>query len=168
MSRTGTRNRQTRNDRGGMKFMVLFMVALPVVAGFTVVLPRYYVMVLPFLLLWLGYGVKRLLGRHLTSPAAACFMVLSAFFALNASGALYPLDIDTEGPGNDPPLTERSNAYRRLLALEMDAIRALEELPPGVPVYYGHYEHYLLQYPELGYSNGPLSNGHNFSVESLR
>ena len=148
-------------------FILLFMVALPVVAGFTIVLPRYYVMILPFLLLWVGYGVKRLLGTRLTSPAAVCFVLLSAFFALNTSGALYPLDIDTEGPGNDPALTERSNAYRRLLALEMDAIRALEELPPGVPVYYGHYEHYLLQYPGLGYSSGPLLNGHNFSVESL-
>ncbi len=148
-------------------FMLLFMVALPVAAGFTVVLPRYYVMILPFLLLWVGYGVKRLLGHRLSSPATVCFLLLAAFFVLNTNGALYPLDIDTEGPGNDPPLTERSNAYRRLLALEVDAIRALEELPAGVPVYYGHYEHYLLEYPGLGYSSGPLSNGHNFSVESL-
>ena len=148
-------------------FMLLFLVALPVATAFTLVLPRYYVIILPFLLIWVGYAVKRLLGRRLTSPAAVCFILLSAFFALNTSGALYPLDIDTKGPGNDPPLTERSNAYRRLLALEVDAIRALEELPPGVPVYYGHYEHYLLQYPGLGYASGPLSNGHNFSVESL-
>ena len=91
-------------------FILLFMVALPVATGYTVVLPRYFVMILPFLLLWLGYGVKRLLGRHLDSPAAVCFVLLSVFFALNTNGALYPLDIDTEGPGNDPPLTERSNA----------------------------------------------------------
>ena len=148
-------------------FILLFMVALPVAAGFTIVLPRYYVMILPFLLLWLGYGVKRLLAPRLNSPAAVCFVILSAFFALNTNGVLYPIDIDTEGPGNDPPLTERSNAYRRLLALEMDAIRALEELPEGVPIYYGHYEHYLFQYPGLGYASGPLSNGHNFKVESL-
>ena len=148
-------------------FILLFMVALPVAAGFTIVLPRYYVMILPFLLLWLGYGSKRTFGRRLDSPAAVCFVLLSAFFVLNWNGALYPMDIDTEGPGNDPALTERSNAYRRLLALEMAAIRALEELPEGVPTYYGHYEHYLLEYPGLGYASGPLSNGHNFSVESL-
>ncbi len=147
--------------------ILLFMVVLPVAAGFTVVLPRYYVMILPFLLLWVGYGMKRLLGRRLTSPAAVCFVLLAAFFALNTSGALYPLDIDTEGPGNDPALTERSAAYRRLQALEVAAIHALEALPSGVPVYYGHYEHYLLAFPGLGYSSGPLSNGHNFSVESL-
>jgi len=148
-------------------FVLLFMAALPIVAGFTVVLPRYYVVVLPFLLLWVGHGTKRLLGRRLKAPAAVCFIVLAVFFALNTNGAFYPLDIDTEGPGNDPPLTERSNAYRRLQALEVEAIRALEELPEGVPVYYGHYEHYLLQYPGLGYSSGPLSNGHNFKLESL-
>lgn len=148
-------------------FVLLFMVALPVAAGFTVVLPRYYVMILPFLLLWTGYGVRRLIGQRLGSSAAVCFVLLSVYFGLNTNGALYPLDIDTEGPGNDPALTERSNAYRRLLALELEAIRALEELPEGEPVYYGHYEHYLLQYPGLGYASGPLSNGHNFSVESL-
>ena len=148
-------------------FVLLFMVALPAVAGFTVVLPRYYVIILPFLLLWTGYAAKRLLGHRVRSPAAVCFLLLAVYFGLNTNGQLYPLDIDTEGPGNDPALTERSNAYRRLLALQRNAIRALEELPEGVPVYYGHYEHYLLHYPGLGYSNGPLSNGHNFSVESL-
>ena len=148
-------------------FILLFMVVLPVAVGFTIVLPRYYVVILPFLLLWLGCGVKRLLGSRLDSPAVVCFLILSGFFALNTNGALYPIDIDTEGPGNDPALTERSNAYRRLLALEIDAIEALEALPDGLPVYYGHYEHYLFEYPGLGYSSGPLSNGHNFSVESL-
>ena len=34
-------------------------------------------------------------------------------------------------------------------------------------VYYGLYEHYLFNYPGLGYADAPLSNGHNFSVESL-
>ncbi len=148
-------------------FMLLFMVVLPALAGFTVVLPRYYVMVLPFLLLWFGHGVRLMIGDRLPSSVAVCFVLLGAYFAINANGALYPLDIDTEGPGNDPALTERSNAYRRLQALEVEAIHALEALPEGVPVYYGHYEHYLLHYPGLGYAVGPLSNGHNFSVESL-
>ena len=148
-------------------FALLFMVALPVMAGFTIVLPRYYVVILPFLLLWVGYAVKRLDGHRETSAPGVSFALLSILFALNTNGAFYPLDIDTEGRGNDPPLTERSNAYRRLLALELEAIRALEELPQGSPVYYGHYERYLLQYPGLGYASGPLPNGHNLSVESL-
>ena len=148
-------------------FILLFLMALPVLVEFTIILPRYYVVMAPFLLLWFGYAFERLLSARVPSASAVCFVILSAFFAVNTNGALYPLDIDTEGPGNDPALTERSNAYRRLLTLERDAIRALEDLPEGVPVYYGHYEHYLLEYPGLGYSSGPLSNGHNFSVESL-
>jgi hypothetical protein len=138
-----------------------------VAVGFSVILPRYYVIVLPFLLLWLGYAVKRLAGRRARSAPAALFVSLSVLFAINTNGALYPSDIDTEGPGNDPPLTERSNAYRRLLALQLEAVRALEELPFGVPVYYGHFEHYLFRYPTLGYARGPLSEGHNFAVEPL-
>ena len=148
-------------------FVLLFLVALPVVAGFTVILPRYYVIVLPFLLLWLGYGVKRLAGRHARPALAVLFSSLSVLFAANTNGALYPSDVDTEGPGLDPALTERSNAYRRVLALQLEAVRALEELPRGVPVYYGHFEHYLFRYPNLGYARGPLANGHNFSVEPL-
>ena len=93
--------------------------------------------------------------------------MLSAFFAVNSSGTLYPLDIDTEGPGNDPALTERSGAYRRLFALQIEALRALQELPEETPVYYGHYEHYLFNYAGLGFADAPLSNGHNLSVESL-
>ena len=148
-------------------FLLLFFVVLPVGFGFTIILPRYYVVILPFLLMWTGYIAQRLGSSRLRSPAAVCFAVLCGFFALNGNGALYPMDIDTEGPGNDPPLTERSNAYRRLQSIQMEAVRFLEALPEGTPVYYGHYEHYLLSYPELGYASGPLSNGHNFSVESL-
>ena len=148
-------------------FFLLFLVALPVLFEFTIVLPRYYAVIAPFLLLWLGYAVERALSPRLPSATPICFVLLSAFFAVNSSGALYPLDIDTEGPGNDPPLTERSNAYRRLLALEIQAVRALQELPEGTPVYYGHYEHYLFNYAGLGFANTPLSNGHNFWVESL-
>ena len=148
-------------------FILLFLVALPVLFDFTIVLPRYYVVITPFLLLWFGYAFERLLWTRLPSATATCFLVLSAFFAVNSNGALYPLDIDTEGPGNDPALTERSNAYRRLLALQVQAVQALQELPEGTPVYYGHYEHYLFNYAGLGFADAPLSNGHNFSVESL-
>lgn len=148
-------------------FLLVFFVVLPIGFGFTIILPRYYVVILPFLLMWTGYVAQHLGASRLRSPAAVCFAALCGFFALNGNGALYPMDIDTEGPGNDPPLTERSNAYRRLQAIQMEAVRFLETLPEGTPVYYGHYEHYLFSYPELGYTSAPLSNGHNFSVESL-
>ena len=148
-------------------FLLLFFVVLPIGFSFTIILPRYYVVILPFLLMWTGYAAQRLGASRLDSPAAVCFAILCGLFALNGHGVLYPMDIDTEGPGNDPPLTERSNAYRRLQAIQVEAVRFLETLPEGTPVYYGHYEHYLFSYPELGYANAPLSNGHDFFVESL-
>jgi len=148
-------------------FGLLFLVALPAVAGFTVILPRYYVLVLPFLLLWVAHAVDRWAGAKASWASGAALVALAVLFVANRGGALYPSDVDTEGPGNDPALTERSNAYRRLLALQIEAVRALEALPAGAPIYYGHYEHYLFAYPELGYARAPLANGHDFSVESL-
>lgn len=148
-------------------FLALFNVALPVLFDFAIGLPRYYVVILPFLLLWVGYGIRRLAGRRLPRAPAVAFATLALLFALNTNGALYPSDLMPEGLGNDPPLTERSNAYRRLLALQIEGMRALQALPPGVPIYYGHLEHYLFAYPGMGYARGPLAGGHNFGVESL-
>ncbi len=68
---------------------------------------------------------------------------------------------------NNFPLTERSNAYRRLNEIQRQAMAYLETLPQGTAVYYGHYEHYLFSYPELGHTSGPLSNGHSFWLETL-
>ena len=147
-------------------FLGFFLVAMPRL-GFTIVLPRYYVIVLPFLLLWTALAVKRTLAQRSPRAPAIALAILAAAFAVNTNGVLYPVDVDTEGPGNDPPLTERSNAYRRLLGLQLEAVDALQALPRGVPIYYGHLEHYLFRYPDLGYARGPLANGHNFHVESL-
>ena len=148
-------------------FILMSAVVLPVSFSYPLVLPRYSVMIAPFLLLWFGYACQQVLADRLRSATVFCFALLSVFFAVNSNGVLYPSDIDSARPGNDPSLTERSNAYRRLLVLEREAIHALEELPDGVPVYYGIYEHYLFKYPGLGFADQPLSNGHNFNVESL-
>lgn len=148
-------------------FILLFTVALPVLFRFPFVLPRYSVVVAPFLLLWSGYIVKSTMSARFPSAVAVCLGLLCGWFGANSNGALYPLDINTGGPGNDHALTERSNAYRRQLAVELQAIRAVKALPDGVLVLYGHYEHYLLNYPGLGFADGPLSNGHNLYIESL-
>jgi len=148
-------------------FLLLFFVVLPVAVHFTIVLPRYYVVILPFLLLWAGYAVQRLVGERCRSPAIACFALLAVIFGLNSDGRFYPSDIDTEGPGNDPPLIERSNSVFRFNSIQREAMEYLETLPEGIPVYYGHYEHYLFSYPELGYASAPFSDGHSLSLETL-
>ena len=148
-------------------FILFFMIALPVLYRFPFLLPRYSVIVAPFLLLWFGYALHRLVGARWPSVMPAVFAVLAAVFAVNTNGVLYPSDIDSRRPGYDHALTERSNAYRQLLALEVQAIAAVKTLPAGVPVYYGHYEHYLLNYPGLGFSDGPPPLGHNLQLVSL-
>jgi hypothetical protein len=147
-------------------FLLVVYAALPAIARYAILLPRYFVLVLPFLLLWFGYGVRELLPRRPQASTVA-FAALAALFAVNQNGVLYPRDVDTEGPGNDPALTERSNAYRRLQALQLEAVRFLEELPRDTWVYYGQYEHFLFNYPEMGWVRGPLAHGHNLFLERV-
>jgi len=149
-------------------FILMFTVVLPAWYRYPFLLPRYGVVIAPFLLLSFGYALHQLVGTRHPNVMRASFAVACVFFAVNTNGAFYPKDVDTEGPGNDPALTERSGAYRRLLGVQVQAIRALEALPPSVPVYYGHYEHYLLNYPGLGYASGPLPNGRNLYLEPLK
>jgi len=148
-----------------LSFLSLVFWALPKAAQYTLVLPRYYVVVLPFLLLCAGDMVRRLPGGSSERRVARTFGALTIFFALNHGGRFYPTDIDIDGPGNDFSVTERSDAYLRLDAVQREAMAFLGTLPEGVPVYYGHYEHYLLSYPALGYVTRPLTNGHNLHVE---
>ena len=148
-------------------FILTFTIALPALFRFPALLPRYSVVVAPFLLLWFGNVFNRLMATRLASAMPVCFMILSVFFAVNANGVLYPMDVYTDTHVSDHALTERSNAYRRLLALQVQAIRAVTTLPDDVPVYYGHYEHYLLNYPGLGFAAAPLSNGRNLFLEPL-
>jgi hypothetical protein len=76
------------------------------------------------------------------------------FFAVNLNGALYPYrDHATYA------LAERSLAYRDLLALQMEDVALLTELSEDMPVYYDYFGFYRLEYPEMGYSEGPLESG---------
>jgi hypothetical protein len=148
-------------------FLAFFFLVLPVAVDFTIVLPRYYVMILPFLLLWMGFTAQRVLRNLMPAPALTLFVFLCAMSIMNSNGRFYPSDVNTEGPGNDFPLTERSNAYVRLNRIQERAIGYLETMPEDVTLYYGHYEHYLFTYPQLGYASGPLSGGHNLYLEDI-
>jgi hypothetical protein len=146
-------------------FLTFSYFVLPVAAGYTMVLPRYYTAVLPFLLLWVAYIVDILLRDRFRHATTACLGLMSFVFALNAGGALYPEDVDVEGPGNNFAITERSLAYMQLAEIQRESVEFLKSLPEDAQVYYGHHEHYLFTYPELGYAAGPLRNGHNLWTE---
>ena len=80
--------------------------------------------------------------------------------AINRNGDFYP-----DNNINNFPLIERSGAYVDLAQLQLTEIRALEELPANVPVFYDQPTAIKLSYPLLGYADGPLANGRNIARE---
>lgn len=143
-------------------FLAMFFVVLPLVTNFTLVLPRYYTLVTPFLLIWMTLRVRESNSGRLVIP---CLAAVLLFSVLNLGGRIYPPDTNTEGPGNDFALTERSMAYRGLNRIQHDAIRYIVNLPGRDPVFYGHHEHFLTQYPKLGYVDGRLETGRNIWLD---
>lgn len=137
-----------------------FYLVFPITGIELYVLPRYYVQVVPFVLLLLADLVRRTAGA---SATAVALVILSAFFALNRRGEF--LDFYPPVPGNEFSIAERSAEYRDLLAVQRRALDAATKLPAGVPVFYGLPEHFLLNYPKMGYVEAPLPNGHCIWLE---
>ena len=73
---------------------------------------------------------------------------------INSYGVFYPYkDHATYA------LAERSLAYRDLLTLQLEDVSLLAELARSMPVYYDYFGYYRFEYPELGYSDGPVESG---------
>jgi hypothetical protein len=131
-----------------------FHLLVPLTGVEVYLLPRYYVQILPLVLIGCAD-----LARRLAGPRAALLLPagLAVFFALNRHGdfaGLYP-----PVAGNEFSLAERSLEYRDLLAAQRELVAAAERLPPGLPVYYGLHEHFLFAHPRLGYAAGPPPGG---------
>ncbi len=129
-----------------------FYFALPLVMGAVVVNPRYYVQIIPFALYGLVAAARR---RYSDRAVAAVLMLLIVWFGVNRNGDFYP-----DNSINNFGLIERSGAYADLLSLQRAGVRAIEGLPSTVPVFYDQATHLRFQYPEMGYTQRPLSNGH--------
>lgn len=158
------RHLETRAVRPGqpaIAFMIvaffLFYLALPLTGNALIVVPRYYVQIVPFVLI----GLVVLANRRL-SPAMVLIALLAfiGWSAINRNGDFYP-----DNNINNFPLIERSGAYVDLAQLQLTEIRALEELPANVPVFYDQPTAIKLSYPLLGYADGPLANGRNIARE---
>jgi hypothetical protein len=133
-----------------------FYLALPLAGDFAVV-PRYYVQIIPFVLLSIFAWLEARLGTRKTLVWAAYLLL---FFLVNANGRLYPSrDV------NDFALQERSGGYEDLLGLQMLGVRSLEAVGDSIPVFYAQPVHYWLSYPFMGYSDGPLPRGHSIRHE---
>jgi hypothetical protein len=136
-----------------------FYLLVPLVGVEVYVLPRYYVQIAPLVMLGCIDLAYRLYGVR---AAAGVVAPLCLFFVLNRAGELpvYP-----SVPGNEFSLAERSAEYRDLLDVQRQLLDAAALLPADLPVFYGLPEHFLLQYPRMGYAAAPLPEGHCIWLE---
>ncbi len=136
-----------------------FYLLVPLVGVEVYVLPRYYVQVAPLVMLGCIDLAYRLRGVR---AAAGVVALLCLFFVLNRAGELpvYP-----SVPGNEFSLAERSTEYRDLLEVQPQLLNAAALLPADLPVFYGLPEHFLFQYPRMGYAAAPLPEGHCIWLE---
>jgi hypothetical protein len=136
-----------------------FYLLVPLLGVEVYVLPRYYVQIAPLVMLGCIDLAYRLYGARAAASAVA---LLCLFFVLNRAGELpiYP-----SVPGNEFSLAERSVEYRDLLEVQHQLLDASAQLPADLPVFYGLPEHFLLQYPRMGYAAAPLPRGHCIWLE---
>lgn len=128
-----------------------------VVMGWVFLLPRYFVQVVPLMILIVVDASMRIIGRRTTTVLLACFCLISI---INTNGRFYPF-----APGNNGSDAERSGEYVDLLAVHQDAMAAAEALPSQSPIFHGLPEHYFSQYPVMGYVKAPLKNAHCILLE---
>lgn len=119
--------------------------------GWIYLLPRYFVFILPTMMMILADASQRLVGTRLLAMGLTLSILISI---INYQGRLYPT-ISRLGS-----IAERSNEYVDLLAAHMDVAKAAEQLPPSAPLLYGLFDHYYLSYPGMGYVKQRLLNGH--------
>ena len=155
----------TLNFLAVVSFLFMIYVVAPLSHGLCAGLPRYYVVILPFILMTLTYCLITLMSRKQT---ALVIVLIIGFFIINRNGIWYPSDVDQQGMfGNNFALTERSGAYRELARLQREAMHFLEQLPVHVPIYFGHHEDYLNRYPSMGYVKNTMGNAQSIATLSL-
>jgi len=127
-----------------------FLLVSPL-AGFSLgLLPRYYIAFIPVVIA----GMLTFLATKSRTLALAGVTALLLIFGVNMYGLIYPFkDHATHA------LAERSFAYRDLLALQLEDVEILADLSQSMPVYYDYFGFYRYEYPELGYSDGPIDSG---------
>jgi hypothetical protein len=127
-----------------------FVLLNPVISQGIPLLPRYYIAFMPALVA----GNLSYLSLKSRPVAFGVISILILAFAINFNGLYYFYE--------DHPtyvLAERSLAYRDLLALQIEDVALLTDLSREMPVYYDYFGFYRLEYPELGYSEGPPASG---------
>jgi len=128
-----------------------FYLTVPFI-GTVYVLPRYYLPIVPLLLVAVADAAARILGRRAMYGFLGLVLAASV---MNHSGRFYPYV-----PGNNGSTAERSAEYVDVLTIHRELMAAAEQLPTNTPVFYGLPEHYFSSYPTMGYVSKPFANGH--------
>lgn len=137
-------------------FMAFFMIS-PLMGRPLAVLIRYYVQILPFVVIGLAELFRRLTSRR---GALVLLAVLACLFWVNRAGVWYRGRV-----GNNIARVERAGNYVDLLAVQLQGVRGLEQLPSDVPVFYALQEHFFVRYPLLGYASRAPEQGHCIHIE---
>ena len=127
-----------------------FLLLNPIVTFGVPILPRYQIGVIPLVVVGIA---SQLSGRSHVLSRIFCVIVLT-FYVLNLNGQFNPYKEHATHS-----LAERSFVAQDLLALQTEGIRRLEALGESMIIYYHYYDHFLFQYPEMGYTSGPISTG---------
>ena len=145
----GTRNRCVERlcDALVLVYAGFFLLTPPLTGYLVYVLPRYFVLVVPFALLGLGVAVRRRLGDKVLLAALAA---LALAFAANGNGMLYPPTAD-----NEYSVAERSSESRDVVALRRQALRFAVENARGRPLVVSLFDWFHVRHPLLGYVDEP-------------
>jgi hypothetical protein len=136
--------------------VLIFLFLLPLLQrDECAVLPRYFLIVLPPLLLLLVAALKTLLRE---AELRLFLAVALLYLIVNQGGRLYP-----KLHQQSIAIAERSNEYLDISKVQRKAFAELEKLPQDVPLFHSLPDIYYARYP-VGYVSKPLKQGISVST----
>lgn len=120
-------------------------IATVVLTGTIAVLPRYYISIIPAMLVtMLPSGQTTTAGARRRRVGLAFLMAILIFSIVNVRGDFYPF------PDHEfYVVAERSTRAQDLLAMQIEGTRRLADT--GLPIFVGLPEYFRIAYPDLGY-----------------
>lgn len=141
-------------------FLVFYHLLVPVFWAHRNYLPRYLLQALPFIIVLVAFGIRRVFSPRCLNGLLVLLVLLAL---INRRGLWYPAI-----PFNDISLAERSEEYLDGYYATRDCLAALEEgAPPEVPIYFTSFTYYLTQDPNLGYVTRRMGNARDVSTAPL-
>ncbi len=143
--RSGSADRVTKVGLIAVASFAAVHVATVATSGTIIILPRYYIAILPVMVVALLPTEESLAAKRAGAFAGVALVALLGLFSLvNIRGDFYP------HPDHDfYVITERSTRAQTLLDLQMEGTRQL--VATGLPLVVERQLYFQLNYPEMGY-----------------